>query len=65
MKTNKYIYYWIIQGWYCYGWEDLSSYDQKEYKRSEVVKDLREYQISDPSPKRIITRRELNEPEGA
>ena len=32
MKTNKYIYYWIIQGWYGYGWEDLSSYDQKEYK---------------------------------
>ena len=65
MKPNKYIYYWIIQGWYCYGWEDLSSYDKKEYKRSEVVKDLREYQLSDPSPKRIITRRELNEPEGA
>lgn len=65
MKPNKYIYYWIIQGWYCNGWEDLSSYDQKEYKRSEVVKDLREYQISDPSPKRIITRRELNEQEGA
>lgn len=65
MKPNKYIYYWIIQGWYGYSWEDLSGYDQKEYKRSEVVKDLREYRISDNAPKRIITRRELNETEGA
>lgn len=65
MKPNKYIYYWVIQGWYGYGWEDLSFYDQKERKRKDVVKDLREYQLSDPSPKRIITRRELNETEGA
>lgn len=61
MKINKFTYYWIIQGWYRYGWEDLSSYNQKEHKRAEVVKDLREYLISDPAPKRIIIRRELNQ----
>lgn len=60
--ANKYIYYWIIQGFYG-TWEDLSSYDKKEYSRSQVIKDLREYLISDPAPKRLIERREPQEQE--
>ena len=60
--ANKYIYYWINQGFYG-TWEDLSSYDKKEYSRSQVIKDLREYLISDPAPKRLIERREQQEQE--
>ena len=62
MRKNKYNYLWVIQGYYSgYGWEDLSEYDKKEYKRSDVIHDFKEYKIADPSPKRIIERRVLNE----
>ena len=60
MKQNKYNYLWVIQGYYGYGWEDLSEYDKKEYKYSEVRHDLKEYRIADSAPKRLIERRELN-----
>lgn len=58
-KENKYIYFWVIQGYY-YGWEDLSFYDKKECRYIDVLHDLREYRIADSHPKRIIERRELN-----
>lgn len=61
MKKNKYVYLWVIQGNYGYGWEDLSSYDKKEYSYGDVKYDIKEYRISDNYPKRIIERRELNE----
>lgn len=61
-RKNKYNYLWVIQGYYSgYGWEDLSEYDKKEYSWADVRHDLKEYRIADPSPKRIIERRELNE----
>lgn len=63
-KENKYIYYWVIQGYYsgCYGWEDESFYDKREYTYSDVRKDLKEYKIASPEhAHRIIERRELNE----
>lgn len=58
-KENKYIYYWIIQGYYC-GWEDLSFYDKKETRYLDVLHDLREYRYMDGHAKRVIERRELN-----
>lgn len=58
-KENKYIYFWVIQGYYC-GWEDLSWYDKKECKHLDVLQDLREYRRMDEHPKRVIERRELN-----
>lgn len=62
MRKNKYIYYWVIQGYYSggYGWEDLSFYDKKECSWSEVIRDYKEYNIADNAPHRIIERRELN-----
>lgn len=60
-RKNKYNYLWVIQGFYGYGWEDLSEYDKKEYSWGDVKHDYREYCISDNYPKRIINRRELNE----
>lgn len=59
--ANKYDYFWIIQGNYGYGWEDLSYYDKKECRYSDVLKDLREYCIADSASKRVIERRELAE----
>lgn len=61
--ANKYDYFWIIQGnyGYGYGWEDLSYYDKKEYRYSDVLKDLKEYRLADGAPKRVIERRELAE----
>lgn len=61
MKKNKYCYLWVIQGYYGYGWEDLSEYDKSEYSFSDVRHDIREYRISDSAPKRLINRRVLNE----
>ena len=62
-RKNKYIYYWVIQGYYSgsYGWEDESFYDKSECSYSEVKKDLKEYRIACPQAgHRIIERRELN-----
>ena len=61
MRKNKYCYLWVIQGYYSYGWEDLSCYDKSEYSYSDVRHDLKEYRIADSAPKRLIERRELNE----
>ena len=60
MKKNKYCYLWVIQGYYGYGWEDLSEYDKKEYSYADVKHDIKEYRIADSAPKRLISRRELN-----
>lgn len=61
MKDNKYIYYWVIQVYYSgYGWEDESFYNKAEASYSEVLKDLREYNLAERAPHRIIERRELN-----
>ena len=59
-RRNKYNYLWVIQGYYGRAWEDLSEYDKKEYKYSDVKHDYKEYKIADPASKRIIERRELN-----
>ena len=54
----------VIQGYYGYGWEDLSTYPcgvrQKDYfkAKNDCMKDLREYRISDNYPKRVIKRYE-------
>lgn len=60
MRKNKYVYLWVIQGNYGYGWEDLSSYNKKEYSWGDIKHDVKEYRINDTYPKRIIKRRELN-----
>lgn len=55
-KQNKYLYLYVVQGNYGYGWEDLT---QSESWR-EARDDLKAYRQNDPHPHRIIERRELN-----
>lgn len=57
MKTNKYIYLFVIQGDYGQGWEDV---DQSEDFR-EAWLDYRLYRTEEPDyAHRFIRRRELN-----
>ena len=59
MKKNKYLYLWVIQGYYDsqYGWEDV---DQSEnYK--DARNNLKLYRENETNyPHRMIQRRELN-----
>lgn len=58
MKTkNKYQYLYILQGYYSYGWEDLTA--SEIYK--EVKQNKKEYQENECGLYRIIQRRVLNE----
>ncbi len=56
-RRNKYDYLYIVQGKYgdTYRWEDLTAADS----RKEARRDLRDYDLNDPYPHRIIQRRVL------
>ena len=56
-KQNKYTYLNVLQGYYGYGWEDLTA--SESY--SEVKQDLKAYKENEGGRYRIIQRRELNE----
>lgn len=55
---NKYLYMWIVQGYYApYGWEDLTQSESHKETRAR----LREYRENEPQyPHRMIQRREPN-----
>ena len=57
MKRNKWLYLWVVQGHYGYGWEDLCA---SEYYR--VARDnLQDYYDNESGYRhRLIQRRELN-----
>ncbi len=55
-RTNKWCYLWIVQGHYGYGWEDLTAAENY----TEARDNLRDYRENEPSPHRLIRRRELN-----
>lgn len=55
MRKNKYIYLYVLQGYYN-GWEDLTA--SESYK--EIKTDLRAYRENEHGNYRIIQRRELN-----
>ena len=58
MKTrNKYIYLYIVQGNYSFGWEDLTA--SESYR--ECKADIKAYRDNEGGAFRIIERRELNE----
>ena len=61
-RNNKYIYLFVLQGNYGYGWDDLCSYDTNEegwYK--EYRDDVKAYRENEPGvPHRSIYRREPN-----
>ena len=57
-KQTKYKYVKVIQGYFGYGWEDVSEYDKSDFPL--VKKDLNEYRLSNTGVYRLIDRRVLN-----
>lgn len=57
MRKNKYIYLYVLQGEYGFGFEDLTS--SENY--CEVREDLKAYRLNEGGNYRIIQRRVLNE----
>jgi len=55
-KQNKYEYLFVLQGYYGYGWEDLTASLDKREMRS----DMKAYRDNEKGVYRIIERRELN-----
>jgi hypothetical protein len=58
MRTNKYLYVWIVQANYGYGdgWEDVGGGTFKE-----ALSDIKAYRINAPEHRyRMIRRREPN-----
>lgn len=53
---NKYTYLFVLQGCYCYSWEDLTA----EESRKEIIQRRKEYRENEGGLYRIIRRRELN-----
>ena len=56
MRKNKYIYLYVVQGFYQFGYEDLSQ--SESYKESK--NDLKAYRENERGIFRMIKRRELN-----
>ena len=56
MKTNKYSYLYILQGYY-QGWEDLTFSDTMKDAKS----DKKDYVANEKGSYRIIKRREPNQ----
>lgn len=55
-KQKKYRYLFVVQGFYSYGWEDLTASGSRKGARD----DLTAYRQNEPGAYRIIQRRELN-----
>ena len=59
MKINKYLYLFVVQGYYdnLYGWEDLTQ--SESYKEARA--DLKDYNYNEMQyTHKMIQRRELN-----
>lgn len=57
MKANKFLYLYILQGFYSYGWEDLTAEDSFKEAREQ----RKCYRENAPGTAyRIIRRREVN-----
>lgn len=55
-RRNKYLYLYVVQGHYGFGWEDVAA-----GTRAEARTNLREYRENDPDHAyRMVHRRELN-----
>lgn len=52
---NKYVYEYIVQGHYGYGWDDLTAHDS----RKEALAERKVYDANEPNPHRVIHRRTL------
>jgi len=56
MKNNKYLYLYILQGFYALGWEDLTASESLP----EAEQDKKDYVENERGSYRIIKRRVLN-----
>tara|TARA_R110000851_G_C12741644_1_gene530947 strand:+ start:73 stop:267 length:195 start_codon:yes stop_codon:yes gene_type:complete len=57
---TKYNYLYVLQGNYCYGWEDLTAIDKKEEGAHKSIRqDKKDYQENERGSYRIVSRREL------
>jgi len=54
-KPTKYVTVYIVQGNYGSGWDDLTGSDV----RKEARRDLRDYEMNEPNPHRLISRKIL------
>ena len=55
--ANKFEYLHVVQGYYGFGWEDLTASTSRKEARS----NLRAYNTNENAPHRLIQRRELKE----
>lgn len=55
-RINKFLYLYILQGFYAQGWEDLTASEE----RAEVRANLKEYRDNERGIYRIIKRTEPN-----
>lgn len=65
-KQNKYKYYYVLQGNYGYGWDDLVFYEKKcsttDFESlKEAKQDRKSYIENENGSYRIIERKEINE----
>lgn len=66
MKAKKYIYLYVLQGNYGYGFEDLTAEDKSETNQygtawQRIKNDLKAYRQNERGNYRIISRRVLND----
>jgi hypothetical protein len=58
-KATKYTYWYVLQGNYGYGWDDLTQAPKTPAGRKEIRQDKKDYRENEPHvPHRIIERRE-------
>ena len=57
MKNNKYIYLFVLQGCYGYGWDDLTTSENLK----EIRQDRKAYRDNENGMYRIIKRIEENQ----
>ena len=61
MRANKFVYLYVLQGFYAHGWEDLCASDKSQPGAwKEIKTHKREYRENAVGTYRIIERRELN-----
>ena len=60
MRPTKYLYLYVLQGQYGYGWEDLTAEDKADTgARKRIREALKDYRANEGCAYRIIQRREL------
>ncbi len=60
MRINKFNYMYVLQGYYEYGWEDLTAADHTPSGHKEVRDNLKDYRQNEGKRYRIVSRREPN-----